>query len=126
MSRTDTRDLVVTENISLDGVIAPMDGWFDPDAIDDDMLAVLTEQRKAADALVLGRQTYQDFAGYWPASLVRSLLPTGLVDVIRLFVHPVVQGHGRRLFPDAMSADLTLVDTTTFASGVVLLAYRAN
>jgi hypothetical protein len=28
--RGGMRDIVVTENMSLDGVIAPMDGWFDP------------------------------------------------------------------------------------------------
>jgi dihydrofolate reductase len=180
------RDLVVTENISLDGVIAPMDGWFDPGAQDEELVAVTTEHRRAADALVLGRVTYQEFAGFWPAqvddrtgiggyldrvskyvvsasmgraewanttilrgpvedelaalkrapggdivvtgsaSLVRSLLPTGLIDVFRLFVYPVVQGHGRHLFGAAMTADLTLVDTRTFGSGVVLLAYRAS
>jgi dihydrofolate reductase len=30
-----------------------------------------------------------------------GLLPTGLVDVFRLFVYPVVQGRGRRLFGEA-------------------------
>jgi hypothetical protein len=65
MSPTDMRDLVVTENISLDGVIEPMDGWFDPGATDDDLLAVITRHREAADALALGRVTYQDFLGYW-------------------------------------------------------------
>jgi dihydrofolate reductase len=56
---------------------------------------------------------------------VRSLLPTGLVDVMRLFVYPVVQGHGRRLFGE-MTADLTLLEARAFRSGVVLLAYRSN
>jgi hypothetical protein len=44
---------------------------------------------------------------------------------LRLFVYPVVQGHGRRLFDDPPTTRLTLVDTRTFQSGVVLLAYRA-
>jgi dihydrofolate reductase len=162
-----------------------MDGWFDPAATDDDMLAVVTEHRNAADALVLGRTTYEEFLGYWPAqtndttgitdylnriekyvvssaldhadwehstilrgpieeevaalkrrpgkdivvtgsaTLVRSLLPAGLVDVYRLFVHPVVQGYGERLFPEKMAAGLHLTGTTAFGSGVVLLEYRA-
>jgi dihydrofolate reductase len=61
------RDLVVTENVTLDGVVAPMDGWFDPGRQDEDLLAVNAEHRQTADALVLGRVTYDEFAGYWPA-----------------------------------------------------------
>src|SRR5439155_16728284 len=69
------RDLVVTENMSVDGVIAPMDGWFDPAAQDEDLLATNAEHRAAADALVLGRVTYEEFAGYWPAQVDD---PTGI------------------------------------------------
>ena len=34
-------------------------------------------------------------------SLVHSLHGTGLVDEYRMFLYPVVQGFGRRLFPTA-------------------------
>ena len=60
------RQLIVTENASADGVVSPMDGWFDPLAADDDLLAVSKAHREAADALVLGRVTYEEFAGFWP------------------------------------------------------------
>jgi dihydrofolate reductase len=60
------RRLVVTENVSLDGVMAPMDGWFDPSRSDDELLAASRTHREAADALVLGRVTFQEFAGFWP------------------------------------------------------------
>lgn len=60
------RELIVTENVSLDGVAAPMDGWFDPAAQDGELLRANIEHREAADALVLGRVTYQEFAGFWP------------------------------------------------------------
>ena len=61
------RDLIVTENISLDGVL---DGDFymragetaDAQDIDD----ALRAQRERADALVLGRNTFEAFRGYWP------------------------------------------------------------
>jgi hypothetical protein len=46
--------------------------------------------------------------------------------VFRLFVYPVVQGHGHRLFDDGLTAGLTLTDTRTFSSGVVLLEYRVG
>ena len=61
------RDLVVTENLSLDGVL---DGDFyvlagegvDTTDVDD----ALRQQRERADALVLGRNTFEAFRGYWP------------------------------------------------------------
>jgi dihydrofolate reductase len=58
------------------------------------------------------------------ATLVRSLMRAGLLDELRLFVHPVVAGSGTRLFGDATRADLTLTHTQAYPSGVVSLTYR--
>ena len=55
---------MVTENVSLDGIVAPMGDWFDPSTPDEELLAVNVEQREAADALVMGRVTYTEFAGF--------------------------------------------------------------
>jgi dihydrofolate reductase len=52
--------------MSLDGVIAPMDGWFDPSAQGDDLLATTREHSAASDALVVGQTTFEEMAGYWP------------------------------------------------------------
>ncbi len=63
------RKLVVTENITLDGVIDMADGWFDPLAEDvdqSDITAANTEHREAADAVLLGRNTFEAFRGFWP------------------------------------------------------------
>jgi dihydrofolate reductase len=64
------RDLVVTENITLDGVIDAAGGWFAPagdDGIDrSDEIAALAEQRDAADAFLTGRVTFEQMRGYWP------------------------------------------------------------
>ena len=60
------RDLIVTENITLDGVIEAT-GWFDPAAGRDDLSDVetaLEAQREAADALLLGRVTFESTRGY--------------------------------------------------------------
>ena len=59
------------------------------------------------------------------ACLVRSLLRADLLDELRLFVHPVVAGSGRRLFEDGDDHfDLALTDTTTYDNGVVSLTYK--
>ena len=61
------RDLIVTENVTLDGIISPLSGWFDdPTAQDDEMMEVSRAQDANADALVLGRVTFEEFAGFWP------------------------------------------------------------
>ena len=177
------RTLAITENVTLDGYLSPMD-WFDPSAQDGDLLAANAAHRDAADAVVLGRATFEQFASFWPHQtddktgvsdyldrvdkyvvssslesadwsnstivrsldevaalkdrpgadivvtgsirLVHSLLPSGLVDEFRLFVYPVVQGHGEPLFPDGSALRLDLVEARSFASGVALLTYRTT
>jgi len=57
------------------------------------------------------------------ATLVDTLMKHQLVDRIRLLVYPVVLGTGKRLFQDDTTANLKLVDTRTFSSGVVGLIY---
>ena len=57
--------------------------------------------------------------------LIRSLLPHGLVDELFLMIHPVVLGSGQRLFgPADDRMPLTLVETTTTSTGVILATYR--
>jgi dihydrofolate reductase len=59
------------------------------------------------------------------ATLVRSLLELGLVDELRLLVHPLVVGSGAKLFPDGSPpVNLELVDSRTFQTGVLDLTYR--
>ncbi len=62
------RKLVVTQNITLDGVIDAAGGWFSP-GDDTGELAEVTsvlQQAVAADALLLGRITFQEMRGFWP------------------------------------------------------------
>jgi dihydrofolate reductase len=54
-----------------------------------------------------------------------SLLGMGLVDELRIMVHPVVLGAGKSLFRTATGRfGLELVATRPFRSGSVLLRYR--
>ncbi len=60
-------------------------------------------------------------------TLVRSLLHNNLLDELRLMLHPVVVGHGKRLFPDGSEhKGLKLVDSQAFNTGVVYLTYQAG
>lgn len=66
------RKLVVTENITVDGVIEATEGWFDPtrDDADVDTSDIETAMRahiEGQDALLLGRATFEAFREYWPA-----------------------------------------------------------
>ena len=58
------------------------------------------------------------------ATLVRSLLRDNLLDELQLLVHPIVVGHGKRLFPEGTEQiPLRLVDAKTFSTGVLYLTY---
>lgn len=181
------RKLVVTENITLDGVIDMAGGWFDPlneDVDQSDITAVNLEHQAAADALLVGRNTFESFREFWPAQtedptgvaaylnavdkyvvsstlgdpgwenstvlrgpvveavralkeapgrdivvsgspqLVHTLIAAELVDEYRMFVFPVVVGHGARLF-ESVELRLRLLETRTFRSGANLLRYAA-
>ncbi|MET7701839.1 dihydrofolate reductase family protein [Streptomyces sp. NPDC005485] len=66
--------------------------------------------------------------GLGGADLAATFLRHDLVDEFRVYVHPVILGRGKRLFPDADALTmLRLAETRTFGNGVVLLRYeRAN
>jgi dihydrofolate reductase len=179
------RKIVAGLFLSLDGVYEAPDRWSFP-YFDAEMSAAMQAQMDASDAMLLGRMTYQDCAGYWPnrsgddepmaaymndtakfvvsstldrlewqnstlidggkvveqltalkrrpgkeiaihgsGPLVRSLLAAGLLDELRLLVHPIVVGRGKRLFPDGVAQQgLELVESETFGTGVVYLTYR--
>jgi len=57
-------------------------------------------------------------------TLCHALIEAGLVDQYRLFVHPVVQGRGRRLFPDGFEVPLLkLLDAKAFRCGITYSRY---
>lgn len=62
---------------------------------------------------------------YGGSSLITTFMNLGLVDELRLSVHPVILGEGKPLFVDIKQRlNLNLVDTRKFSSGVVQLIYR--
>ena len=63
--------------------------------------------------------------GFGPVS--RALLDAGLLDELRLWIHPLMVGRGDTgdlLFRQETVAQLELADVTRLASGIVILAYR--
>jgi dihydrofolate reductase len=59
------RRIVNSTFVSLDGVINHMDRWHF-DFIDDELEALALDQLRDSDALLLGRHTYDAYAGVWP------------------------------------------------------------
>jgi dihydrofolate reductase len=73
----------------------------------------------------LKQQPGKDIAINGSGALVRSLLADGLLDELRLMVHPIVVGSGKRLFEEGGDQKkLELVDSRTFSTGVVYLTYQ--
>ncbi|MGE4426472.1 MAG: dihydrofolate reductase family protein [Solirubrobacteraceae bacterium] len=74
------RDLIITQNITLDGVISNDSSWFGPADQDGDFGDVneaLMAQADASDAFLVGRTTFEEMRGYWPEQLDDS---TGVTD----------------------------------------------
>jgi dihydrofolate reductase len=73
----------------------------------------------------LKRQPGENITILGSGALVRSLLRGDLIDELRLMVHPVVLGSGKRLFEDGHGRQaLELVDSKTFGTGVLYLTYQ--
>ncbi|MBF6337622.1 dihydrofolate reductase family protein [Nocardia abscessus] len=67
----------------------------------------------------------QDLLVYGSITLVEHLTTHNLVDELKLVIHPIVLGAGRRLFPTGTPTSAwRLAGTHTFDSGTVVLDYR--
>lgn len=172
------RKLVESTFVTLDGVIESPQVWGTP-YWDDEHAGYAARLLSEADALLLGRRTYEVFAQAWPtrsgeyadrinvlpkyvasrtledatwnASIIdgdvaqavaalkeqpganvlkfgtgeldRTLLANGLLDELHLWIFPVLAGEGERLIDGMDTTHLALLDTTRFASGIVVNTY---
>jgi dihydrofolate reductase len=90
-------------------------GWEPTEVLSDDPVAQVR---------ALKEQPGQDIVVTGSITLCHALIEAGLVDEYRLFTYPVVQGRGRRLFPDGHEVPrLRLLDTKAFRSGVTYTAF---
>ncbi|MCO1653663.1 dihydrofolate reductase family protein [Pseudonocardia humida] len=63
------RKIVITQNLTADGVMDMSGGWFDPAAqgVDQsDLVEVNRVHQDAADVLLVGRGTFESFRDFWP------------------------------------------------------------
>ena len=179
--------VISTLFISADGVAEIDLDWHFP-YFDDNMGRAVGEDYDTSDVLLIGRATYDSFAGAWPGretaggddaafakrlgdvrkivvsrqpleftwrnselldgelapavaalkadagirgilvpgsiSVVQQLLAAGLIDELRLLVHPVAARKGRRLFDDGDTPlHLTVTATEVFPTGVIRVIY---
>jgi dihydrofolate reductase len=90
--------------------------WQNSTLIKGDVAAELTKRKQepGKDISVVGSPT-----------LIRSLLRDGLLDELRLLLHPIVVGRGKRLFEDGgEQTPLKLADSKAFSTGVLFLTYE--
>jgi dihydrofolate reductase len=75
----------------------------------------------------LKEQPGGEIAVHGSISLVNGLLDADLIDELRLMVHPIVLGSGKRLFGEHADAHtLKLVETRPLESGSVIVRYERS
>jgi dihydrofolate reductase len=79
------RDLIVTQNITVDGVVEAGD-WFDAGGGGSDLLDVLNEQASRADAFLTGRLTFEAMRGFWPQQTDDTTGVTAYLNQVHKYV----------------------------------------
>ena len=87
--------------------------------------STLIKENIAEEIEKLKNQPGKDIVISGSGALVRSLLADGTIDELKLMIHPIVVGRGKRLFEEGEEQTaLELVDSEIFSTGVVYLTYR--
>ncbi len=128
------RRLLLTENITADGRIEMLDEWFNPSSDGDiqDWLDQMERLGTSSDAVLVGRQTFEDFRGHWPQ---RTGEPAGAyLDEVQKYVVPssmtdpqwrsptILSGDPVEEVPrlkDSDGGDITLCGSITLAHGLL-------
>lgn len=73
----------------------------------------------------LKKQDGKDIIAYGGATFVSALIKHGLIDEFHLFINPTAIGNGMSIFKELDSKqNLTLVKSTSFDCGIVVLNYE--
>jgi dihydrofolate reductase len=78
----------------------------------------------AKEVAKLKEKAGQQILIFGSGELVNGLFQHQLIDEIRLLVHPVVLGRGKRLFANGSPVGLKAADAKVFGSGNVLLVFQ--
>ena len=82
---------------------------------------------EAAAAVAALRDRHDDIHVIGSVDFVQSLLAAGAYDELKLWVHPVVLGRGKKVFPDgAVPARLRLIEPPITGGTVVQLRYAPD
>ena len=105
--------------------------------INDGTKYVLTKSRKSsdwknsvfiqtvADVRKIKNSRGPDIQVWGSSQLIHLLLKNDLIDELRLKIHPLILGKGKKLFDnDAIPAAFTLTDSTVTTTGVILANYE--
>jgi dihydrofolate reductase len=83
--------------------------------------------RSLDDIRQLKQQPGKDIHAVGGAALVSSLLEANLIDELRLAIHPIVLGRGKRLFTQAVQRHaLEFMQSRSMPGGVMELSYRVK
>jgi dihydrofolate reductase len=94
---------------------------------DDNTNAIFINSDIKARVLEIKEQSGKDIWLYGGAKLTTTFLNLGLIDEYRLAIHPILLGKGKPLFQDVEDKHmLTLIDTKSYKSGVVLMTYKTD
>ncbi|MCU1483428.1 MAG: hypothetical protein JWN67_174 [Actinomycetia bacterium] len=99
-----------------------MPKWVFSRTLQDDPWATVVHEVVPAEIEALKAGADADLVVGGP-DLAATFFRHGLVDEVRLYVHPVVLGQGHPAFLTPPRLDLALVETRAFGNGVVLLRY---
>lgn len=83
----------------------------------------------AAHVAQLKAEAGPDIITYGIGPVARTLIEHGLMDELRIWLHPVLVGKGAPgdlLFRDGFDGAFTLVDHRAMASGVLILTYQSE
>ncbi len=91
------------------------------------MNSILLKGDVPAAVAELKSQPVKDLVILGSGELIQTLMKHDLIDTYMLFIHPLVLGSGRRLFPDGTAfSTLQLVDAKPSSTGVVIATYQSK
>jgi dihydrofolate reductase len=113
------RKLIVSEFITLDGVIQAPGGvekpiWRNTTIIRGDVVEAVRALKAQPGKNILTDGSSQ---------LVHALLAADLVDELQLLLYPLAVGDGKRLFPEQVTTRFVFKEAAPYPSGVVGLHY---